>query len=200
MDCFDLQFDFEAFSGNKHKKVVQIGWWLRSLNAIYQLPLARDNALGYEKIRLIPLFFPRADAYLKELMQTEREELGSVIEPRFAANTSELMNVPDADYDRLLSENIVFIQLYDASANNTVVECIARATPLLVNPLPAVVEYLGADYPFYFHTLEQAAAKALDIDLIRETHLYLKHSDARAKLSADYFLESVRNSEVYRNL
>lgn len=196
----EAQFEFEKFVRNPHKKIVQVGWWLRRLSAIYQLPLARGNVLGYEKLRLVPLFFPRADAYLKELMQTERERCGLVLEPRYAENTSEVLNVTDAEFDELLAQNILLLELYDAAANNTIVECIARATPLLVNPLPAVVEYLGADYPFYFDTLEEAAAKALDLDLIAETHRYLKQCDGRRKLSADYFLESVRNSEVYTSL
>ena len=88
----------------------------------------------------------------------------------------------------------------DAGDDGAKVECLRSLTPLLVNPLPAVVEYLGADYPFYFHTLEQAAAKALDLDLIRATNRYLQDCDGRAKLSADYFLQSFRDSAVYQSL
>ena len=54
------------------------------------------------------------------------------------------------DYDVLLSQNIVFLDLYDTSANNAVIECIARGTPLLINRHPATIEYLGEKYPFYF--------------------------------------------------
>ena len=43
----------------------------------------------------------------------------------------------------------MILSLVDASANNAVIDCIARATPLLVNPHPAVIEYFGADYPTY---------------------------------------------------
>ena len=50
-------------------------------------------------------------------------------------------------YDCLLPENVMAIELFDASANNVVVECIARNTPIIVNRHPAVVEYLTADYP-----------------------------------------------------
>ena len=39
-------------------------------------------------------------------------------------------------------------------------------TPIVINRLPAVVEYLGADYPFYFNSLEEARDKALNFDLI----------------------------------
>ena len=54
------------------------------------------------------------------------------------------------DYDQLLTENIVFINLVDSSAVNTIIECIVRNTPIIVNDHPAVVELLGPNYPLYF--------------------------------------------------
>ena len=55
-------------------------------------------------------------------------------------------------YDQLLSENIVFICLVDASAVNTLIECIVRNTPILVNRHPAVEELLGKNYPLYYNS------------------------------------------------
>jgi hypothetical protein len=46
--------------------------------------------------------------------------------------------------------SVVLTELFDASANNVIVECIARGTPIIVNRHPAVVEYLGDRYPLYF--------------------------------------------------
>ena len=57
------------------------------------------------------------------------------------------------EYDQLLEKNIVFIELIDASANNTILECIVRNTPIIVNKIEPVVEYLGDDYPLYFENL-----------------------------------------------
>ena len=48
-------------------------------------------------------------------------------------------------YDELLSENIVFLKLVDASAVNTIIECIVRCTPILVNRHAAVEEMLGME-------------------------------------------------------
>jgi hypothetical protein len=92
----------------------------------------------------------------------------------------------------------MFIDLYDSRANNAVVECIARATPLLINPLPAVIEYLGKDYPMYFNTLSEAAQKAMNLNLIKATHQYLQGCETRRKLSAEYFRHSFETSEVYQ--
>ena len=73
-----------------------------------------------------------------------------------------------------MSESVVFLDLYDSIANNAVVECISRQTPILVNPIDSVVEYLGKDYPFYYYSLDEAAEKLEDDDLIKETSEYLK--------------------------
>ena len=194
----EVQFDFDKFIQNPQKKIVQIGWWLRKLNAIYQLPIAQDNPLNYEKIKLTPIFFDRAIEYLKTLTEKEKNVTQLEIEEKFFQNTKEIQRLANQDYDRLLSENIAFVDLYDSSANNAVIECIARATPILINPLPAVVEYLGKDYPMYFSNLSEAAEKALDTSLIMDTHEYLKNCDTRKKLSAEYFLKSFEESEVYQ--
>ena len=61
-------------------------------------------------------------------------------------------NLSDNEYDKMLTENIVFINLVDASAINTVIECIVRNTPIIVNNHPAVIELLGPKYPLYFNT------------------------------------------------
>jgi len=103
-------------------------------------------------------------------------------------------------YDDLLSENLVFLHLYDSSANNALIECIARGTPVLVNPLPAVIEYLGAEYPLYFDTLEEAAAKAEDDQLVTDAHHYLSSDSLRGKLAGKYFVRSFVESEIYRSL
>ena len=95
--------------------------------------------------------------------------------------------------------NIVFVDMYDSSANNAVIECIARDTPILINPLPAVVEYLGEDYPFYFNDLDEAAEKINDHDLIEETYKYLNNMN-KDFLTQEYFLRSFVESEIYKGI
>ncbi|MHC5825361.1 MAG: tetratricopeptide repeat protein, partial [Nostoc sp.] len=160
---------------------------------------AGNNPLGYEKVRL-GFLFDSAEAVFAQLMKVEARIYKIEIDAAYLENTTVIQHIPDDEYDNLLSMNIAFVDLYDASANNAIIECIARATPLLVNPLPAVKEYLGEDYPMYFHTLKEAAEKALDTSLILETHQYLKSCETRQKLSADYFLKSFCNSEVYKGI
>jgi hypothetical protein len=87
----------------------------------------------------------------------------------------------------------------DATANNTVVECIVRHTPILVNPLPAVVEYLGTEYPFYFDSLPEAARKAEDNGCVRAAHQYLAEMPKR-QFSGEYFRNALGESELYSGL
>lgn len=197
----DVQFDFARFQQNPQKKIIQIGWWLRRLNAIFRLPIAKENTLNYTKVWLMPKHnihtirgLMRRDRQIEECPQHN----GLATDDAYAENTQEMGYIPDDGYDRLLSENLVFLDLYDCSASNTVIECIARATPLLVNPHPAVVEHLGQDYPLYFDSLSEAAEKALDLKLIEEAHIYLKNCPTRAKLDGQSFLDSIVNSEVYQ--
>jgi hypothetical protein len=186
------KWTWEAFSANKHKKIVQVGWWLRKLHAIYQLPPTR-----YGKV-----FLDVGHKSLPGLMEKERELLlkeGSFNDGMYKT-ARRLRFLSDRDYDRLLCENIIFLYLYDASANNTVIECIARNTPLLVNPIEAVKEYLGEDYPFYYNSLEEAAHKAADMDLVHQTHRYLQDHPVKQKLTGKSFLTHFAGSHIYRNL
>ncbi len=103
-------------------------------------------------------------------------------------------------FDELLSCNLVFAELYAAGANNVVVECMTRATPILVNPLSAVREYLGDDYPLYFSSRMEAAMKAEDLDLVAAAHEYLANLPQTYQLSEASFLGAVAASEIYGSL
>lgn len=106
-------------------------------------------------------------------------------------NVETLETLDDDAYDDLLSQNIVFVDLEDASAVNTVLECIVRNTPILVNPLPAVIEVLGPNYPLYYGSLRQAALHLTDEVLIRQSAEYLAGLD-KSKFKLDYFLLDFR--------
>jgi hypothetical protein len=82
--------------------------------------------------------------------------------------------ITDTDYDALITKNIVYINLVDASAVNTIIECIVRHTPIIVNKHPAVVELLGEKYPLY-HSNNNEICELLKSDkLIRKAYHYLK--------------------------
>jgi hypothetical protein len=99
------------------------------------------------------------------------------------------MRLNDDMYDITLSENICFIYLYDSSANNAIIECIARNCPILINKLPAVVEYLGDEYPFYYDTIEETTEKVHNLQLIQKTYEYLNGKLAYDQVILKYMRE-----------
>jgi hypothetical protein len=106
-------------------------------------------------------------------------------------------------YDSLLAENIVFINLIDASAVNTVLECIVRNTPIVVNRHPAIVEMLGPHYPLYYgDNYGKISSAAMDSDIeklltdtinIKHAYKYLLHMD-KSKFMIDYFLTKLKET------
>ncbi len=193
----EVVFDFNKFTENGNKKIVNIGWWLRKLTSIYRLEA--DPAV-YQKIRLIPPAISVSQDRTGRLLEIETAMNKQPVTDDMKKSVVDVRHLPNEEYDELLSKNIVFLDLYDASANNAVIECIARGTPILINPLPAVVEYLGADYPFYFTNLVEAARKVKDTALIKATHEYLVKSDVAEKVSGEYCLKTIREGEIWKSL
>jgi len=179
----EQKFTWEKFCDNPDPQLVQVGHWLRNPNSLYQLKV---HTLVKSRLDVGHSWEDDARLHLPD----ESLDVESV---RVIARLN------DAEYDALLSSNVVFLDLLGASANNAVVECILRHTPLLVNPLPAVVEHLGEDYPLYFNSLEEASAKAEDRELIRAAHEHLR-ALPKESFTQDAFLHRVITSEVYQSL
>ena len=200
----EVQFDFDAFYTNKQRRLVNIGYWLRKVNSIYSLPI--DESV-YIKTRLLPYKKgSQPDDFVKLLRKKEfLYEHDSIKEIRRwhrepYTNVDEMYNISNEEYDKLFSKNIVYLDMYDSSANNAVIECIARATPLLINPIPAVVEYLGTSYPFYFRSFDEAIDKLEDIELIHFTHEYLKSFSIREKMKGEEFLKDFQETSIYKSI
>ena len=99
------------------------------------------------------------------------------------------------EYDMLLSNNIVFIDLIEASACNTLIECIVRNTPILVRPQPSIIERLGLNYPMYWNKYSDIE-KLLTIDNIKKTHEYLEKLD-KTCYTFNNWIDSIINSEIF---
>lgn len=103
-----------------------------------------------------------------------------------------LNKLSNEDYDKLLSENIAFLDLIECSAVNTVIECIVRNTPIIVNRLPALEEILGKNYPGFYRNLTHAAEIIQDIDKINTIHHYLKTLD-KSRYKLEEFINDVQD-------
>ncbi len=175
-----VTFDPDRFA--QTRQIVQVGSWLRRLTSFY-----RFRTPGYTKLHLLG---KSALHYLKLEMAYYAAEDFHLKDVGF------IPYVDDDAYDDLLAESIVFVDLYDSSVNNTVIECIARNTPLLVNKLPSVVEYLGEEYPLYYASLDEVPGKVGDPGRLRAAHQYLVQLPLKRKLTGEYFLQSLAGSAM----
>jgi hypothetical protein len=166
------------FMSSSTPRVIQIGYWLRRMESILDLQVSYP----YKK-----MWLPSDLSYMEEILGVYEKTRAKFWEEKYRwAGVSHTERFSNDDYDDLLSSGIVFLDLYDSSANNAVIESIARHTPILVNRVPAVVEYLGEDYPFYYSNLDEAAHLLSDRQNIFDAHEYLKDLD-KEWLNGNYF-------------
>jgi hypothetical protein len=176
-------FDWDLY--RKSPRVVQAGDWLRRLQFIYEI-----EAPSHQKICL-------TKACTLQFLEREIQVLGD----RRNGDVTLLDYVSNEEYDALLSSSVAAVWLYGASANNLVLECIARKTPLLINPLPAVVEYIGLEYPLYATTRDNASLILADPERVRAAWQYLSsRENLRLSLSYDTFFNTIASSNFYKSL
>jgi hypothetical protein len=172
------QFNYINFVNSNNKKIIQLGQQLRKVSSIYLLP----HIPNYSKIWLTGT---KQFNKLKQFLTHETSMYN--INPQLI----NLTQIPMVyltnydDYDRLLTTNIVFMDLYDAAANNAIVECIIRNTPIIVNKIPGIVDYLGDKYPLYYNNLEEVP-KLLTEENIFRAHQYLLNMN-KTELEIEYF-------------
>jgi Glycosyl transferase family 2 len=175
-------FEFDAYERNP--RLVQIGDWLRKLQAIYKI-----RAFGHKKLML-------TKQSTKGHLDEEVARLGNFLNKSVQVKDF----VSNIEYDQILSSSVVLCFLYATAANNVVLECIVRNTPIIINPLPSVVEYLGDQYPLYATTIEMADSLLMDRNRILETSEYLRQRAAIMDLSYNRFQETIETSSFYKNL
>ena len=153
----NVKFEMKNF----RRQVIHTGFWMRNFDSFYRLKTK------YKKILLQGPGSYGEDNYFLSKVD---------LKTRHRQNCTHLKNdyLPNDQYDEIMSQSVVFLDLYDAIANNAIIECISRQTPILVNPIDSVVEYLGKDYPFYYYSLDEAAEKLENDNLIQETSEYLQ--------------------------
>jgi hypothetical protein len=198
-DIPKTEFNFDSFIYNQNKQIIAIGWWLRKLTSIYSLPVyqTRSRFGGgstiYKKTWTIPYKHKSRplEQMIKPLLVTEQGLLNISDRTLNKYPVNHEYCLSHIDYDILLSKNIAFLDMWDSSANNTIIECLMRGTPLICCKHPAVFEYLGTDYPLYFDTLEHAMLLSQDIALLEHTSRYMKAR--RKQFLPNIFYDKIKN-------
>lgn len=181
-------FEIEKFNANKNKKLIQLGQQLRKVSSIYLV-----NSNNYEK------WWLTGSKNYEKMTEILFNELKYLSISSNSLDISVKMHYTDTfqEYDELLTKNIIFIDFFDTAANNAIVECIIRGTPMIVNKIGEIAEYLGEDYPLYFEKLEDVP-NLLNIEKIKEAHKYLVSMEKK-EYSIDYFTKKL-NTLIYQNI
>jgi hypothetical protein len=188
-------FSIDKYEAEPVRIVTTLGFWLRRFTSFAML-----RADGFRKIRP-SLVADEKSSGMSKIRAYEKEEAQTrQFNPKSIQPVEQLPRLSGDAYDELLSKAVVFLDLIDASAVTTIVECMVRGTPLLVNRLPGVVEYLGTDYPFYFDTLEEAAAKLSDPMTVRAAHYHMKSNPVVKQLAPQAFLNAFAKTNVYQEV
>ena len=190
IDTYNLPlFNINEYIANNNKMIIQIGQQLRIMSTIYRI-----NVLNHSK-----LWLTGTKKFSKIHRLLENEIIYLNLENINIHNVSMSYTSTIADYDYLLSRNIVIINLFDASANNVIIECIIRNTPIFINKLESVVEYLGEDYPLYFNDLNEFEDESFySSDRIIKAHIYLKNMD-KEDLTLSHFNNRLLN-DIYTSI
>lgn len=134
-------FNIQRFYQNNQKKVILLGQQMRKISSIYLLKTNRKKWWMYGHPDV-------------ELMHDRRNNELKMLNQKPNVDNVEMVKINNnAEYDKIISENIILMDFIDASANNAILECISGNIPFFTKRLPAIEEYLGKDYPMYFEEL-----------------------------------------------
>lgn len=192
-------FDFNTFIDNRERKIVQIGNWMRDMFAIHRLEIPPNSIIRSKAVlknkNSDNYFLPETffDMLFENIKNAEvnsnvydicKISLSNMHLKSMYNNILEMENsveilqrLPNDEYDKLLTENIIFLYLADASAVNTIIECIVRNTPILVNKIPPTIELLGEDYPLFYENYFEASYLLSSSYYIEKAYEYLLSYD-----------------------
>jgi hypothetical protein len=211
-------FDTTRYDSLTTKKILHIGGWLRNSNTFYKLQVPD----GIEKVLLKGKYgnvdIPTCSLICQLCPGTSDILPGSLCHPsmcrgeqlnRFDRQVIQDLNemiesvtvvedIQDDDYDQLLASSVVFLNLVDASACNTVIECLARHTPIIINRLPALEEYLGKDYPLFYPNgssqfdINLFVYEAFQMNKIQKASKYLENRPKERIILSEFIDKVVR--------
>ena len=179
------KFDFEKFK-QANKKVILLGQQLRKISSLYKLSTQLDKE-WYPGLSDISTAKRRrnADLITNGLIPYIDIDINSV-----KIKYTEDLN----EYDRTINENIVIVDMYDASANNSILEHMSACAPFFCKRLAASEQYLGKDYPMFFNSIKEIepiiSNESQLLTLYERAHVYLKNID-KSDLTYSHFTEQV---------
>ena len=169
------KFSVENYLNNKDKKLINLGWFNRNFSFFEKLTVD-----GFEKL----FVFGGVENFKYKIFENDMIYNG-ISNPTTVISPS----LTDNELNELLSNNIIFVNLYDSSANNAIINAVQRHCPIILNRLPACEEYLGSEYPLFYDESDEIKYLLMEEKII-EAHYYLRDLDI-SKFSIDNFISTV---------
>ena len=170
-----IPFDPERLNDGK-LRIVQAGTYMRNIRGIHQIPASDE----WDRLRTwIPPYYKKLDDFLLRIVRAPESE-----------GVIEMPKLTDVAYDSMLSRSVIFVHYFDASASNTVLECIQRATPIVLNRMPAHEEYLGSSYPGFYTDRHEVVPILRDRDHLHAMHAHLLKRQSHL-LAVRHFTDAV---------
>lgn len=127
----------------------------------------------------------------KWLIDNSLELSGSLINDSVSIKTTFLKA---KKYIKNLTTSIGFSYYYDCEASNSILEHLMTHTPIIVNRLPSIEEYLGSDYPMYYEDIIHSPNDfVLNKKFITEVSLYLKDRSSKKRFTVEKFCSDINN-------
>jgi hypothetical protein len=167
------KFNFDNFRGG----IVQVGAWMRRTSSIFKLRtgFTKKALKGHNMDNYYPTPIETKVCKVDICRSPFLADFKDIL-PEEYKSVDIIQRLDNIEYDKLLQTHCVFIHLIDASAVNTLIECLARHCPILVNKIPPVVEILGDHYPLYYTDLD-SAGQVLNYKNVLKAHLYMRQRD-----------------------
>ena len=169
IEKLNKKFKIDAFLNNEKHSIIQLGLQYRKVSTIYTIK-APNKKIWLPGIKNKNLCIDIVNIELSMIGYDKNNGFNNVIIKRTANNS---------EYDHLLLNNIIIIPLWNASANNSVLECMEMNIPAFVSRLPSTAEYLGDNYPMFYSDITEVEEiinnKVLFKEKYKETYSYLRN-------------------------
>jgi hypothetical protein len=177
------KFNLSNFIKNKDYKIIQLGKQYRRVSDIYMIKTQ------YKKIWLSG--FKNINDCFK-ILNKELRFLNTKPNNKVECYYTKTLE----EYDNMLLNNIIIIPLWNATANNSLLECLESNIPAFISRLPSTEEYLGKDYPMFYNHVSDIEPIINNKQQLhkkyKKTYKYLLKFD-KSKIRHKYF-----NSELLK--
>lgn len=182
------EWNLNLYIQNNNKKIIQVGNWLRKTYGIFKIIIPNNFT------KVITPFSDRTENELKFWLNLDKitinqDEYNNVIKYKY---------IESFEYNKLFEDNIFFLDLYNSTANNIILECIKSNCPIIINNNNNIKKYLGNDYPLYYNNYNEII-NLLSDDNIKKAHLYLKNIN-KLELTEEYLFNTILNILEINNL